>query len=113
VHPVQFWKRSHMTDGRFALPVAFAICKIDLLPVNAKPKGAVAISVAHNCRKLLRETPHAFRCSAMVGGLDMRPFLLAVTANYAPLIVHNGAGTLIGAEPGGDEESGRPRRAAY
>src|ERR1035438_4199584 len=69
------WKCSQITDGRFVLPIASAICRTDFLPVSARPTGAVAISMPHNWRKLLRETPLASRCSAMVGCLDMGAFL--------------------------------------
>src|SRR5271157_6492426 len=71
VHPVQSWKCSQITDGRFVLPMAAATSKTDFLLVSANPTGAVAISMLHNWMKLLRETPLASRCSAIVGCLDI------------------------------------------
>src|SRR5271167_2288864 len=64
-----------MTDGRLVLPMAAATSKTDFLLVSANPTGAVAISMLHSCMKFLRETPLAFRCSAMVGCLDICAFL--------------------------------------
>src|SRR5208282_1893310 len=71
VHPVQSWKCSQITDGRLMLPMAAATSKTDFLLVSANPIGAVAMSMLHNWTKLLRETPAAFRCSAIVGCLDI------------------------------------------
>src|SRR5271166_141226 len=75
VHPVQSWKCSQITDGRFVLPIAAASSNTDFLPVSANPAGAVTISMLHNWRKLLRETPLASRCSAIVGCIDMGALL--------------------------------------
>src|ERR1035438_1895862 len=75
VHPVQSWKCNQITDGRLVLPMAAATSKTDFLLVSANPTGAVAISMLHSWTKLLRETPVAFRCSAMVGCLDICTFL--------------------------------------
>ncbi len=88
VQPVQSWKCSQITDGRLVLPIASATCKTEFLLVSASPTGAVAISMPHNWIKLLRETPLASRCSAMVGCLDMIAFLYpALPAEPGPEIL--------------------------
>src|SRR4051812_18053843 len=65
--PVQSWKCSQMTEGRFALAIWFAILVTEVLSVSASPTGAVTMSMEHKLTKFLRENPARFKCSPMVG----------------------------------------------
>src|SRR5580692_9962385 len=79
-----------MTEGLRALPTILAICAAVALPVRLRPTGAVTISVEQSCRKLRRDTPHFFRCAAIVSlspvFMDSLPLAaFAVILNRAPI----------------------------
>src|ERR1039457_3330309 len=103
-----------MTDGRFVLPMAAATSKTDFLLVSANPTGAVAISMLHSWTKLLRETPVAFRCSAMLGRLHI-PQVRHYPAPVGPakLQVRSDLCSIRGVAGSWEELKGKPKVARW